>query len=297
MAVYFGFTPPIYGNHNVGPLSFIAPGAMGQVDDPITPIVRFANIGQETETFPVRLIIERNSVELYNETEGVHDLPSAGNIDVSFPVFTPDTEDEYILTAISELDNDENRGNDTLAFSYLAFEQIVFYDFESNGIFSPSDNIWEWGTPTSGPGAAHSGVNVWGTVLSGNYPNGTHTLLETLPFGLSANAVMGFWQWYDTEASYDGGNVKISTDGGSTWVLLQPDQGYTGTSNTSNPLYPDPIFTGHDVGEMWHYVTFDLAAYAALISAATALCSIPAGISMISRFLAAAALNPAGFRV
>ncbi|MCD6162017.1 MAG: T9SS type A sorting domain-containing protein [candidate division Zixibacteria bacterium] len=260
MAICFGFDPPIYGTHNVGPTAFLSPGGVGQVDDPITPEVTFTNVGAETETFSVRMIIERNGTELYNQTETITALPSGGSESVEFIDFTPDSENLYILTAISELEGDEDNSNDTLAFEYRAFNQIVYYDFESNGIFETS-GLWEWGAPTSGPGNAHSGVNVWATALAGEYPNDSWNFLTTLPFGLSAGAVMSFWQWYNTEASWDGGNVKISTDGGSSFEVITPNEGYTGEANTSNPLSGEPIFTGHNVGEMWHSVTFDLAAY------------------------------------
>jgi hypothetical protein len=37
---------------------------------------------------------------------------------------------------------------------------------------------------------------------------------------------MEICHYYDTEYSYDGGNVKASTDGGSTWDLLVPSSYY-----------------------------------------------------------------------
>ncbi len=251
-------------DHDVSPVAFISPGDLGQVGDPITPEVTFRNRGQYSETFDVRLIIELNETEVYNETETITDLPVDGYEDVTFPDFTPDSEGIYVLTAYTELSGDENPDNNEIEHTFQAFAQIVYYDFESNGVFESSDGIWEWGTPTSGPGEAYSGVNLWATVLGGNYPNNTLTLLTTLPFGLSSNAVLGFWHWYDTELRYDGGNVKISTDEGATWTVIVPDGGYDDVANSSNPLSGEEIFTGHNVGEMWRNETFDLSAYAGL---------------------------------
>lgn len=260
LAVYFGFHEPIFGQHNVAPTAFVEPPPIGQVGNPIAPIVTYSNLGSQPETFGVRLIIRLNDEEQYNQIATVYDLPSDSSIDVTFPSYTPGQEGVYALAAISELGNDEFLANDTLECSYHAFAQIAYYDFEGQAIFE-ADTIWEWGAPTSGPGGAHSGANVWATVLAGNYPNGGMGRLTTPPFGIGSSAVLGFWHWYDAEANYDGCNVKISTDGGSIWELLHPDNGYDDAAHSSNPLYPDSIFTGHSAGHFWQVETFDLSAY------------------------------------
>jgi len=133
-------------------------------------------------------------------------------------------------------------------------------DFELDDGGYVGTGQWEWGIPTSGPGNAHSGVKLWATNLSGNYNNNSNYTLDSPEIVLEDNALLSFWHWYDTEASYDGGNVKISTDGGSTWTVITPLTGYTGVANTSNPLYPEPIFCGHAQG-FWENVVFDLSAY------------------------------------
>jgi len=253
-------------DHDVSPHVFISPGDLGRVGDPITPEVTIRNRGQYSETFDVRLIIEFNSAELYNETATVTDLPVDGYEDVAFPDFTSDEEGVYILTASTELSGDENSNNDEIDHSYQAFVHFLCYDFESNGVFESSDGIWEWGTPASGPAEAYSGVNLWATALGGNYPGDALALLTTSPFELSSNAVLCFWHWYDIEACYDGGNVKISTDAGATWEVIVPDGGYDDVANSSNPLAGEEIFTGHDVGESWRFATFDLSAYSGLLA-------------------------------
>jgi hypothetical protein len=140
--------------------------------------------------------------------------------------------------------------------SYAAdFNQVE--DFEgTDGTYIPN-GIWEWGTPIQT--SAHSGSKVWGTDLDANYVPGLFTL-DTRAFTVPVGGNISFWLWYDTEASYDGCNVKISTDGGSNWNLITPVGGYSGTSNTANPLYPDACWTGHVQG-YWEHVTFDLSAY------------------------------------
>ena len=42
--------------------------------------------------------------------------------------------------------------------------------------------------------------------------------------------MLEFWHYYNSEANYDGGNVKISINGGTTWTLLTPVGGYSNTN-------------------------------------------------------------------
>jgi len=136
----------------------------------------------------------------------------------------------------------------------------LYTNFEANdGGFTVTGGTWQWGTPTSGPSAAHSGTKLWATNLAGNYPAGLGSL-ETSTVSVPVGEDLTFWHWYDTEASWDGGNVKISTDSGASWTVITPIGGYTGTANSANPLSGEPIFTGHVQG-YWEQETFDMAAY------------------------------------
>lgn len=140
-----------------------------------------------------------------------------------------------------------------------------FTNLEANdgGFTEGLGTQWAWGTPSgAGPGAAYSGTKLWATVLGGNYAAG-HDALDSPIITVPTGADLTFWHWYDFEASYDGYNVKISTAPYTTWTLLTPVGGYTGTANSANPLYPQPCWTGH-VQKFWEQETFDLAAYEGL---------------------------------
>jgi hypothetical protein len=66
-----------------------------------------------------------------------------------------------------------------------------------------------------------------------------------------------FYHWYDIETSQDGGNVKISTDGGSTWTLIFPVEGYPGIATWDNVGIPDqPCYTSSSAG--WQLAAFIL---------------------------------------
>ena len=102
-------------------------------------------------------------------------------------------------------------------------------DFEAdNGGMTLGDgpravNDWEWGVPTSGPGASHSGTRCWATDLDEDYHNYNTGWIQTPQIDLSgaANPQLAFWQYYDMEAGYDYGYVDISDDGGNSWTNLQ----------------------------------------------------------------------------
>jgi hypothetical protein len=103
---------------------------------------------------------------------------------------------------------------------------------------------------------------VWGTNLDGNYPDSTNNKLDTPSFAVPQNAELTFWHWYDTEAYYDGGNVKISTNGGTSWTIIYPADGYPeDAASSGNAGIPgEPCFSGHDQN-YWKKESFDLTAY------------------------------------
>lgn len=153
-------------------------------------------------------------------------------------------------------------------FAFRITGRLVF-DFEDEGRFStspPSD--WQWGRPSSGPRQAHSGVNVWATNLAGNYRNYSDSRLDTPPIVLAptlSSATLRFWHWYEHEYSgalYDGGNIKVSVDGGP-FTLVYPVGGYDNLVNPYNQvLGGEPAFGGPSgTGDFWHEEVVDLTPF------------------------------------
>jgi subtilisin family serine protease len=123
--------------------------------------------------------------------------------------------------------------NDTVTAD---FSLQILESFEADDGGWAGDGSWEWGEPTSGPNAAYNGVNVWATVLAGNYPDNADDSLVTPYYTIDSNdATFTFYQWFSFENSWDGGNLSISTNNGTTWEILTPDGGY-----------PDDQITGLD---------------------------------------------------
>ncbi|MBD3168296.1 MAG: T9SS type A sorting domain-containing protein [candidate division Zixibacteria bacterium] len=236
------------------------------VDSAYTPQAVFTNAGTNDQTdVPVWFEIWFGGSMVYQDDTTI-DLLSGQSGTATFMDYTPTTPGYYVLEAYAALPGDENPGNDycptdsTFAYNFPTPQH--FEDFEANNGAFLGDGDWEWGAPTSGPGSAYSGSNVWATVLGGDYNISTLSELITPYFYLSdASPTLAFWHWFDTEASYDGGNMEITTDNGATWTII-PNLPYTGTANSANPIgNGEPIITGHDQG-FWEFVIVDLSAYA-----------------------------------
>ncbi|MCD6417956.1 choice-of-anchor J domain-containing protein [bacterium] len=138
------------------------------------------------------------------------------------------------------------------------------YDFESDdGGFTVVGGGWEWGTPTAGPPSAHSGTNCWGTDLDDYYVDYAdwQLIIDVTSFSASLSS-MGYYGWYDFEDGYDGGNISVSTDGGFTWTILYPADGYDDVISTwfGSPIAGEPAFT--DASGGWLYEEVDLTVYA-----------------------------------
>lgn len=114
------------------------------------------------------------------------------------------------------------------AFAIAPGQGVIYEeDFEaSDGGYTHSgtNDEWEWGHPTSGPGAAHSGNNCWATDLDGNYANqgwGSNYLYSVginIPSGVAA-VRLSFWHWMYKEYYWDRCGLYISPDN-SSWTRI-----------------------------------------------------------------------------
>ncbi|MGC9424197.1 T9SS type A sorting domain-containing protein, partial [Vibrio sp.] len=152
-----------------------------------------------------------------------------------------------------------------LSVDYELGIAALFSDFEEDdGEFSPtpSTNAWEWGEPTAGGISAYSGVNLWATNLEGYYGvDNADWYLDSPSFTVPDSGRLYFYHYYNFEGSkgektlWDGGNVKLSMDGGP-FTLITPVGGYDGTIIGLG----ESGFGGTSDG--WEQVEFDLEDYA-----------------------------------
>ncbi|MCK4338646.1 MAG: T9SS type A sorting domain-containing protein [Candidatus Cloacimonetes bacterium] len=141
---------------------------------------------------------------------------------------------------------------------------VLYSDFENNNgdlVNYPPTGGWEWGEPTAGGIEAYSGINVWATNLNGYYINNADWFLDTPEFTAPSSGILIFYHYYDFEQGpstgilYDGGNVKISTDGGIAYTLITPGCGYDGNVEALD----DQGFGATNLD--WELVKFDISNY------------------------------------
>jgi hypothetical protein len=115
---------------------------------------------------------------------------------------------------------------------------------------------WQWGAPDPAvPTTACDGVpvtNVLGTTLVGAYPAGAGEIAMVGPAMITPDCTcLELCHFYNTESEFtpwDGGNVKISTDGGATWTLIYPqgEIGYPGLFPDCGGTYFPPCVCGEE---------------------------------------------------
>lgn len=137
-------------------------------------------------------------------------------------------------------------------------------NFEAaNGGYTVNSGQWEWGVPTFAAGpSAHSGTRCWGTDLDAAYSSSSAHRLYTTTFDLTGmvRPKLAYWQWYSIWGPYDGGNVSISTNNGTSWTVIHPVGGYTDScidAFNTNPCAPG--YAGSTGA--WEPAVFDLSAY------------------------------------
>ena len=165
-----------------------------------------------------------------------------------------------------------NSGNRVVSWPVnLAASASADYGFTVNinagSYYPPISIINEPVTTTTIPASwttASTTANVWiaHNLRSHSAPNSfftpdaavvsDQTIATTSAFALGATTpTLSFWHWYNTESSYDGCVVEISTNGGTSWSDIGAaniiQNGYTGSISTSfsNPLGGRLAWTGN----------------------------------------------------
>mgnify|MGYP006278269009 CR=1 FL=1 len=125
---------------------------------------------------------------------------------------------------------------------------------------------WEWGPPGKGlyyrgPDSAHGGTNVIATRLDYNYTTDTRSTLTSPVIYLDnySEVALTFHHYFSMDyinTGFDGGNVKISGNGGMTWEIIYPEGGYSvdALHSTNHYLTGEPAFSGSQ--PFWKEETF-----------------------------------------
>ncbi|MFH1501747.1 MAG: hypothetical protein ABIG03_01740 [Candidatus Eisenbacteria bacterium] len=159
---------------------------------------------------------------------------------------------------------------------YVADFNLDPFNFYTEACGGVASCFWEWGQPVFDPGSSYGPVpdiacdnvpvtHLLATDLDAFYGNcGERAIIG--PFDITESCYcMELCHYYDTEFSYDGGNVKVSGDGGATWTIVHPARGYDDeAAYTGTPCVAlEPIFSGHALATAGNFVRdcFDLRQY------------------------------------
>ncbi len=137
----------------------------------------------------------------------------------------------------------------------------------TNAAWSHSGSNDSWCITTN---RTWNGDAVWycGSPATRRYPNGCHSLLDTPPFTVGTGGGLVFRQWIKTEPDaepffWDGAVVRVSTNNGETFTLIEPAGGYPYriVDNPDSPFPANqPCLAGN--GDGWETLALDLSAYA-----------------------------------
>ena len=134
------YTPSANIDHDVAAVMILAPRGTVAAGQALTPMARFRNFGQNTETFDVTFEIRDEDLNLvYQSTRTVTDLEPLTMAEVDFDPFTPDA-GIYHTMIYTSLAGDENSMNDTLRSGFMARligTDYLVWDFDPNHSSGP----------------------------------------------------------------------------------------------------------------------------------------------------------------
>ncbi|MCK5832925.1 T9SS type A sorting domain-containing protein [bacterium] len=213
------------------------------------------------------LTVNPPSFDFYSSPENgyYHRIHLAGTVDITASAPGYDTKTQSIIipsTGLARLDFELNSKNPTTIFS-------ADFEVDNGGFvthsFTPNPQEWEWGEPSLGVVAAHSGQKLWGTTLDGQYSNESKSrlALEDIVLPDADSIVLSFFHWYSfqtpsSDAFHDGGNMKIWTSSSDS-TILSPTPGYDDVQSSWNALIPDQLsFADTSFAKQWQEVCCDL---------------------------------------
>lgn len=224
----------------------LADGVGTTLVDPIPTGTDFASIVSPADA-------SYNAVD--NQIEWTGTVSASTSVDVVFTVDVTGTG----LDCQDTITNSATISQTSLTDPVVTEVTTTFWDevsfaesFEADdGGFTTSgtDSTWEYGTPTTGPAAAHSGDYLWATNLDGEYVAYEDSYLTSPVIDLSGYLplsgyplYLSWWEWRSISSYSAYYSVEVSDDGGGSWdVIYGPVQGGSAT---------------------WEYLSFDVSEYA-----------------------------------
>ncbi|HVT82368.1 MAG TPA: proprotein convertase P-domain-containing protein [Phycisphaerae bacterium] len=162
---------------------------------------------------------------------------SAGNTVLDLQFASQSAVGSYSLTlgpALLDLAGNAMAAPYTASFTIVAAIYAANMDTTPGWTFT-SGSAWAWGQPLGGgshnldPSSGHTGTNVIGYNLSGDYARNVSATTATTPsIDLTSyqNVTLTFWRWLGVRSTATA-SVQASSDGGATWTTLWTNNGAT----------------------------------------------------------------------
>jgi hypothetical protein len=139
------------------------------------------------------------------------------------------------------------------------FDTTSTEDFNTTSL-NNNPSQWEKGVPTSGPSAAFSGSQCWGTNLAGNYSGNSAYVFATPPYVMQSDiSYVSYNQWFDFEYTWNGVEAYFEYNVNNTgWSsIISIDNTMRSSSDNkwekmSTSVYANP---GDTIQYRWRFYT------------------------------------------
>lgn len=227
--------------------------------------VQLKNKGLSTaNNLTINLISFNPFVTVLNGTTAVDSISARGILDVnnafSFNISSNAPIEEEVKLGVRVLSNGVEMSIDTLKF-IIGTPMFILNDTTNN-----PTNLWnlaaspssaQWGTTTV---SYVSSPNSYTDSPSGNYVanvTSSMTLKDNIDLTGIQKPILTFWTKYEIESDWDFGQVKITTNNGTSWTPLQGK--YTQPGTGSFQPNGEPVYDGAKTS--WSKEEINLSAY------------------------------------
>jgi Zn-dependent metalloprotease len=251
-ANYIGYPIDIALKKITQPLSV----ACGEV---INPIVTFENTGSTSITAATISYSIDGGASTSLTWSGTLGTCQTVNFPISIGILTRGTHTIAITTTTNSDGNNTNNSKNVLIVVNNAgvVNSINTFELATDNLITfdkgNTNNLWQRGQAAGSllTSAVAGGSAVYGTNLSGNYPDNTTSYLVSQCYDLTQyqNPTVKFDMAFDLEADFDFINVEYTTNGGTTWSVLGDATSVPTWYNSSN--LPNTTNCENCVGAQW----------------------------------------------
>jgi hypothetical protein len=209
---------------------------------------------------------EDTANDVLEELVQIQDIHDVGVDTINYPI---GTQSFGTYTVDATIENSGNVGETSIPVNCSIYRLVpgVSYldeDMETDPGWTHggTEDEWELGAPTSGPGSAHGGTNVYAIDLDGEYNVSSDQWLNIGDIDLTTAIAptLTYWDWYEIESGWDYMYLEISTDGGGSWSDLIPSFSGNQLSWTQHSIDLS-TYNGNTVQIRWRFTSDSSVTY------------------------------------